>query len=829
MALDTRVIKYVVTAETPGEVPVRRFSNEMKRAGDAVEKSKIQFLEFGKQGQVTARQMQALGYQTTDIITSLASGQQAWLVLLQQGGQLRDQFGGFTNVGRALLGVLGPMGVALLGVGAAIGVVAVGAAQGWRESDQLRKSFALTGNQAGQTAGAVDLLAQRLARLSGNSIGNAREAVLELVASGKFTAESLDSVGVAALQMQRLTGEAIGDIVKRFGSAREGVTKWAQENNRAYGYLTVAQYEYIRSLESQGRVQEALRVNFEALAQTMETRTAPALGTLERLWQGVKNKASEYWDVVKGIGRDTTLEEQLDKINKQIGAGENSANPYFKRFTLPGLRDQQAYLQEQLRLQRAGAERQARDAADSAKAIEEASKAHQDALGAIARAGTDKRLAQEMIALDARQAATERAHQRFEISGQAFRDRSIAVERGRLDAEARALQAQLQLEKQRVVEKPTDVFARDAAILQLETKILQVEARRAQVNREIADFKRAAAPARDVGESPQAAFRQLELQQQASTEAAQRERSTEAQKAARELLEVNRGLSAALIKDEEERGRRFIALEAAQQRQRLLITATSADQVKAIEDATAEYVRLREQQLTEELKPEWKKRLELYADSNRFARSSFNDYMDATTRSAEDAWVDQLTQGRNFAKALKSTIEQELARIGWRKYLAEPFARLMELIAKQLGGSGGGFLGGFFGGGGSGNLSEVGGTGAAVYHSGGVAGHGGGVRRTVSRQAFVGARRYHNGGVAREIPALLEEGEEILKRSDPRHVNNGGGIAAMQFGPFNFQVPEGMNPLRYAAAMEPRLQQLKHEIVGELVRPGRPAYIAARR
>lgn len=830
--LDTRNIKYVVSAETPGETPVRRFSQEMKRAGDTVDRSRTALLQFGRQGQVTAAQLQALSYQTTDIITSLASGQRAWMVLLQQGGQLRDQFGGFTNVGRAVLSVLGPMGVALLSVGAAMSVVVAGAVQGWRESDQLRKSLALTGNQAGVTAGGVDQLAERLANLSGNGIGNAREAVLELVASGKFTGAALESVGLAALRMQRLTGESIGDIVKRFAGARDGVAKWAAENNRAYNYLSVAQFEYIRSLEAQGRTQDALRANFDALAQTMETRTVPALGLLERGWQLVKNAASGAWEAIKSVGRDTSLEEQLDRIGKRIASSSRSDSA-FARLNVAQLRDQQAYLQELQRLDKRSAEQGARDAQETQKSIEEAGKAHQDALLRIGQAGSQQWLAQQQVAFDARAAATDRAYRQFEIGAEQYRDRMIAIERGRVDAERREILAQIELEKRRVIEKPADALARDAALIGLQTKLLQVEGKRAQVNREIAEFKRAAAPEREISEGAQSAFRQLELLQQNASESALRERSLQAQQAARELLDANRSLSAALIKDEEERGRAFIAIEAQQQRQRLLLHATTADQVKAIDDATAEYIRLREQQLTEELKPEWKKRLELYADSNRSAKVHFNDFMDSTTRSAESAWVQQLTQGQNFAKALKSVIEQELARIGWRRYLADPFAKLMEMIANGVGLGAGGGIGGllsFYGGGGWGTGNAYGNQDIGQFlHSGGLAGEGG-TYRSVPPGVFAGARRYHMGGLAAdEVPAILRKREEVLTEGDPRHRFNGGGGARMaSFGPFVFQGAEG-NPARYAAAMEPRLQQLKNEIVAELHRPGKPAYNAARR
>jgi hypothetical protein len=71
-----------------------------------------------------------------------------------------------------------------------------------------------------------------------------------------------------------------------------------------------------------------------------------------------------------------------------------------------------------------------------------------------------------------------------------------------------------------------------------------------------------------------------------------------------------------------------------------------------------------------------------------------------------------------------------------------------------------------------------GGTGAGIFHSGGVVGAGGRVR-SVWPGVFAAATRYHSGGIAglapREVPAILERGEEVLTRGDPRHILNGGG------------------------------------------------------
>jgi tape measure domain-containing protein len=65
-------------------------------------------------------------------------------------------------------------------------------------------------------------------------------------------------------------------------------------------------------------------------------------------------------------------------------------------------------------------------------------------------------------------------------------------------------------------------------------------------------------------------------------------------------------------------------------------------------------------------------------------------------------------------------------------------------------------------------------------HNGGMAGGAGGHMRSISAGAFAGAPKFHSGGVvpglrSDEVPAVLQKGEEVLTRDDPRHILNGGG------------------------------------------------------
>lgn len=75
-------------------------------------------------------------------------------------------------------------------------------------------------------------------------------------------------------------------------------------------------------------------------------------------------------------------------------------------------------------------------------------------------------------------------------------------------------------------------------------------------------------------------------------------------------------------------------------------------------------------------------------------------------------------------------------------------------------------------------VAAMGGQGASVLHNGGVVGRGGS-RRNVDPALFLGAPRFHSGGLpgikSDEVPAILQRGEEVLAKDDPRNVLNGGG------------------------------------------------------
>ena len=110
-------------------------------------------------------------------------------------------------------------------------------------------------------------------------------------------------------------------------------------------------------------------------------------------------------------------------------------------------------------------------------------------------------------------------------------------------------------------------------------------------------------------------------------------------------------------------------------------------------------------------------------------------------------------------------------------------AILQQMLLNSLAGMGGGI---------GAAATSMGGVAAPVKHAGGMAGSGG-RSRGVSAGVFASAPRFHTGGLPgirpNEIPTILERGEEVLAKNDPRNIMNGGSAARSggSQAPMNFK------------------------------------------
>lgn len=268
----------------------------------------------------TAAAMRMVPAQFTDIVVSLQGGQQPLTVLLQQGGQLKDMFGGTGAAAKALAGyILGLVNPYTVAAGA-VGVLALAYYQGSREADRMRAAVIESGNASGVTMGQMRSYATSIDGVIGTH-GKAVEAITAMVAAGVRGGDQLRDYSEAAIRWERATGTAVDKTAEKFGSLQNEPLKATLKLNEGTNYLTSSVYLQIKALEDQGRTTEAAQVAQKAFADSLVSRSdemVKHLGLVERSWIAIKDAIKDVWDLIKSVGRESATEDLLKKQQETV-------------------------------------------------------------------------------------------------------------------------------------------------------------------------------------------------------------------------------------------------------------------------------------------------------------------------------------------------------------------------------------------------------------------------------------------------------------------------------------------------------------------------------
>lgn len=263
-------------------------------------------------GQMSAA-LRGVPAQFTDIATSLQAGQSPLTVFLQQGGQLKDMFGGIGPAAKALGGYVASLINPFTIAAAAAGGLALAYYQGSKEASNYAKALILTGNAAGTTAGQLQDMAARIDGVTGTQAA-AAAALAEFAGNGNIAAQSIERFTTIALKMERETGQAVKDTVEQFAELGKSPVEASIKLNEKTRFLTLAIYQQIKALEDQGRTAEAAALAQNSFADVLESRTREIQDNLKEIdsgWRRIKDSAKEAWDAMLNLGRPVSLEEQL--------------------------------------------------------------------------------------------------------------------------------------------------------------------------------------------------------------------------------------------------------------------------------------------------------------------------------------------------------------------------------------------------------------------------------------------------------------------------------------------------------------------------------------
>lgn len=344
------------------EINSGRFMNATKEMKDRLRESAAAYDAVASSAKKTTFQMSEqqkmqLGFQMTDFVTQIASGQNAMIAFIQQGGQLKDSMGGVGNAFRAILSVLSPVRIAIGGAVAAVGALAFAFYEADKEADSFNDSLTLTGRYAGITYEQFKNLSKQLAGETNTSISTVKEAMQAVVSSGQFTSASLLSVTNAISTYAKVAGVSGKEAADKLMSGFDGTAAGAKRLNDQFNFLTLAQYKQIEALEATGKKQEAAQIVALAFNKSIEAHRRE-VGKLEQTWYDVTKAMQDYWNKTKELMSGPTQSETLAAIDKQIDEikaklkGKENEDTIFTRGWTKTLKSLEASKEQILEIQR---------------------------------------------------------------------------------------------------------------------------------------------------------------------------------------------------------------------------------------------------------------------------------------------------------------------------------------------------------------------------------------------------------------------------------------------------------------------------------------------
>lgn len=254
------------------------------------------------------------------MLSGVVPGASPFVALAMRGERIRNSFGGVNGALSAMTSILSPWSLAIAGGSGALAAFGIAAHQGSKELSEYNKQLILTGNYAAKTQGQLNALAKSL---SGDGITQYKMAdvLAQVVGSGSFTGSQVDMISNVAAKMEKATGQSVDETIKQFQRLKDQPVQAVMELDKSLHFLTATQLEQITTLEDQGRSSDAAKVAMEYYAGAMQDRTkqiAENLGFLESAWAGVKDMAGSAWDAMLDVGRQKTLDQQINAIEQKL-------------------------------------------------------------------------------------------------------------------------------------------------------------------------------------------------------------------------------------------------------------------------------------------------------------------------------------------------------------------------------------------------------------------------------------------------------------------------------------------------------------------------------
>ncbi|WP_150320622.1 phage tail tape measure protein [Enterobacter hormaechei] len=276
--------------------------------------------------------------QFTDIATQLAGGQSPFLILLQQGGQIKDSFGGLSPMLQALRdalfgfneesretsesaagisdaaeglnntseaaeklgragGLLNTFNLAIAGSVGLLALLAGAAYSSSQQFDNVARSLILMGGAGFSSMQQLNDAAKDVADNAGASLAESVDTLVQLNDTGKYTADQMNKIAKSILAMGDAgldTKAALAD----FSRLANDPIKALASLNQQYGFVDEAMMKHLITLEKTKGKTAAANEAITLFADTMEDRSnkiVEATDNIGQAWNGIKAFSSDIF------------------------------------------------------------------------------------------------------------------------------------------------------------------------------------------------------------------------------------------------------------------------------------------------------------------------------------------------------------------------------------------------------------------------------------------------------------------------------------------------------------------------------------------------------
>ncbi|EEZ0891313.1 phage tail tape measure protein [Escherichia coli] len=322
----TRVRRHFSGLETDARKTASAVEQGLSRQALAAQKAGMSV------GQYKAA-MRTLPAQFTDIATQLAGGQNPWLILLQQGGQVKDSFGGMIPMFRGLAGAISLPMVGVTSLAVATGALVYAWYQGDSTLSAFNKTLVLSGNQSGLTAERM-LTLSRAGQAAGLTFNQAGESLAALVSAGVRGGEQFDSINQSVARFASASGVEVDKVAEAFGKLTTDPTSGLMAMARQFRNVTAEQIAYVAQLQRSGDEAGALQAANDIATKGFDEQTRRLkenMGTLET-WADKTGKAfKSMWDAILDIGRPESSADMLASAQKAFDEADKKWQWYQSR------------------------------------------------------------------------------------------------------------------------------------------------------------------------------------------------------------------------------------------------------------------------------------------------------------------------------------------------------------------------------------------------------------------------------------------------------------------------------------------------------------------